>query len=224
MTNYGGIIDVEVIFMLRIGTKEYYEAYAKISLIDIYNKKLISAKTIGKESPDIQDDLNNIGIEVTRSSSNAECMTDAITNNLFNKGYKLDELKSLINKKYKSFNGSIGQIDNFNYISPYKGLISTSTTIENIKNRIIEKSKLFYDHYKIYNENDLYVFTGNSTLNICDIQEVIDNLQNIKIPFDKIFINCIDKIFILNKNDIVQKNINTEALRNYKSEAINYKE
>ena len=45
MTNYGGIIDVEVIFMLRIGTKEYYEAYAKISLIDIYNKKLISAKT-----------------------------------------------------------------------------------------------------------------------------------------------------------------------------------
>ena len=40
-------------------------------------------------------------------------MTDAITNNLFNKGYKLDELKSLINKKYKSFNGSIGQIDNF---------------------------------------------------------------------------------------------------------------
>lgn len=151
-------------------------------------------------------------------------MTDAITNNLFNKGYKLDELKSLINKKYKSFNGSIGQIDNFNYISPYKGSISTSTTIENIKNRIIEKSKLFYDHYKIYNENDLYIFTGNSTLNICDIQEVIDNLQNIKIPFDKIFINCIDKIFILNKNDIVQKNIDTEALRNYKSEAINYKE
>lgn len=48
MTNYGGIIDVEVILMLRIGTKEYYEAYAKISLIDIYNKKLISAKTIGK--------------------------------------------------------------------------------------------------------------------------------------------------------------------------------
>lgn len=83
---------------------------------------------------------------------------------------------------------------------------------------------MFYDHYKIYNENDLYVFTGNSTLNICDIQEVIDNLQNVKIPFDKIFINCIDKIFILNKNDILQKNINTEALRNYKSKAINYKE
>ena len=61
-------------------------------------------------------------------------------------------------------------------------------------------------------------------MNICDIQEVIDNLQNVKIPFDKIFINCIDKIFILNKNDIVQKRIDTEALRNYKLEAINYKE
>ena len=61
-------------------------------------------------------------------------------------------------------------------------------------------------------------------MNISDIQEVTDNLKTVKIPFNKIFINCIDKIFVLNKTDIVQKNIDTEALRNYKSEAINYKE
>lgn len=210
--------------MPKIGSKEYYEVYAKISLIDIYNKELISAKIINCESPDIQDEKNNIGIEVTRSSSNTECIADSISNNLFNNSYKLDELKSKIKEKYKSFNGSIEQIDNFTYISPYKGLTNISTTLENIKNRIIKKSKLFYNHYKKYNENDLYIFTGNSTLNISDMKKVIDNLQNIKIPFDKIFINCIDKIFIWNKKSIVQKEINTEKLKYYKLEAINYKE
>lgn len=210
--------------MPRIGTKEYYEAYAKISLIDIYNKKLVSAKIINKESPDIQDNLNNIGIEVTLSSSNIECITNSISNNLFNKGYKLVELKNKINEKYKTFNGSIGQIDNINYLSPYKGLINTSTILENIKKCIVKKSKLFYDHYKIYSENDLYIFTGNATLDIYDIQKVIDNLQNVKIPFNKIFINCMDKLFIWDQNNIIQKNINTEKLKNYKLEAINYKE
>lgn len=210
--------------MPKIGSKEYYEVYAKISLIDIYDKKLISAKIINCESPDIQDERNNIGIEVTHSSSNTECIADSISNNLFNKGYKLDELKSKIKEKYKSFNGSIGQIDNFTHISPSKGLTNISTTLENIKSRIIEKSKLFYNHYKKYNENDLYIFTGYSILNISDIKKVIDDLQNIKIPFDKVFINCIDKIFIWNKKNIVQKEINTEKLKYYKLEAINYKE
>lgn len=210
--------------MPRIGTKEYYEAYAKISLIDIYNKKLVSAKIINKESPDIQDNLNNIGIEVTLSSSNIECITNSISNNLFNKGYKLLELKNKISEKYKSFNGSIGQVDNINYISPYKGLINTSTFLENIKKCIVKKSELFYDHYKIYSENDLYIFTGNATLDIYDIQKVIDNLQNVKIPFNKIFINCMDKLFICDKNNIIKKSISTEKLKYYKLEAINYKE
>ena len=49
---------------------------------------------------------------------------------------------------------------------------------------------------KIYSENDLYIFTGIATLNIYNIQKVIDNLQNIKIPYNKIFINCMDKLFI----------------------------
>lgn len=77
---------------------------------------------------------------------------------------------------------------------------------------------------KIYSENDLYIFTGIATLNIYNIQKVIDNLQNIKIPYNKIFINCMDKLFIWDQNNIIQKSINTEKLKNYKLEAINYKE
>ena len=69
--------------MPKIGTTEYYEAYAKISLSDIYNKKLRMSKVKDRESPDIQDDLNNIGIEVTRSSSKEECIADSISNNFF---------------------------------------------------------------------------------------------------------------------------------------------
>ena len=77
---------------------------------------------------------------------------------------------------------------------------------------------------KIYSENDLYIFTGIATLNIYNIQKVIDNLQNIKITYNKIFINCMDKLFIWDQNNIIQKSINTEKLKNYKLEAINYKE
>lgn len=33
-----------------------------------------------------------------------------------------------------------------------------------------------------------------------------------------------DKLFIWNQNNIIQKSINTEKLKNYKLEAINYKE
>lgn len=210
--------------MPKIGTKEYYEAYAKISLIDIYNKNLTSSKTINKESPDIQDDINDIGIEVTQSATNEECISNSIANNLFHKNYNLDELKNEIAKKYKTFNGYIGRVQNCNYVSPYKGLVSTSKFCERIKNRIIEKSKLFHDHYKKYSENDLYIFTGNSLLNIQDIQETINDLKDFKIPFNNIFINCLDKIFICNKNNIIQKNIDADKLKYYKSEAINYKE
>ncbi len=210
--------------MPKIGTTKYYEAYAKISLIDIYKKDLTSSKTINKESPDIQDDINDIGIEVTRSATNAECIADSITNNVFHKNHNLDELKNEITKKYKSFNGEVGRIQNCNYISPHIGLVNTSIFYERIKDRIIEKSKLFYDHYKKYSENDLYIFTGNSLLNIEDIQKIIDELKDFKIPFNNIFINCLDKIFICNKNNVIQKDITEDKMKYYKSEAINYKE
>lgn len=210
--------------MLKIGSNDYYEAYAKISLIDIYNKKLISSKVIGVESPDIQDDINDIGIEVTRSSTNEECITDSISNTFFNKGYTLDELKSNIDKKFKSFKGTVGRIDNYNYISSSVGLVDTNIIFDKIKTQIIIKSEKFNNHYKKFKENDLYIFCGDSILNICDVQMIMNDLKNIEFPFDNIFINGIDKIFICNKNTIITKNINYNKLKYYKSAALNYTE
>ncbi len=210
--------------MLKIGTKEYYEAYAKISLIDIYNPRLNNAKILGVESPDIQDDSNDIGIEVTRSSTNTECMADAIANNFFNRNLSLSSLKKEVSAKFKTFQGEIGQIDGVNYVSPSKGLTDTKIELDNIKKSIKIKSRKFQKNYKKFQENDLYIFTGDSFIEKYDIEDIMKDKDVYANPFDTIFINCIDKIFVCTSKEFKEIMISEENLKKYKKDALNYME
>ena len=131
--------DNEVILM-NIGDKKYYENYARISIIEIYNKNLINAKL--KDKPDIQDEINNIGIEVTRSELKNECIATSITNKFFGKNLSLSELELCIKRDFKTFDGTIGEIDGVNYISPSKGMIDYKVKIDKIVASIIKKKNL----------------------------------------------------------------------------------
>ena len=84
-----------------MGSKEYYEKYAKISLVIVYNKKLINAEL--KDKPDIQDKVNDIGIEVTRSELNQECLADSISNKMFGKELSIEEIKLRVSNEFKTF-------------------------------------------------------------------------------------------------------------------------
>ena len=209
-------------YNFKIGTKEYYEAYAKISLVNVYKECLSESKIMNKESPDIQDEINNIGIEVTGSQTNEMCMANSIANKTFNNNYSLDELKNEAKKISKTFSGEIGNIDDINYISPYKEMIDMEFVLNNIKKAIINKIELFYDHYKHFNENNLYIFTGDATININDIEIIMKDISKINNPFYIIFINCIDKIFVCQSNSVKELLITNNQLKIFKKNALNY--
>lgn len=204
---------------MNIGDKKYYENYARISLIEIYNKNLINAKL--KDKPDIQDEINNIGIEVTRSELKNECIASSITNKFFGKNLSLSELELCIKRDFKTFDGAIGEIDGVNYISPSKGMIDYRVKIDKIVASIIKKAKKFEKNYTKFKENDLYIFTVDSCITYSDIEKVMENEAIKKCPFDNIFINCIDKIYICNKRNIKEIKISSVQLRKFKKEAIN---
>lgn len=210
--------------MNKIGSTEYYEAYAKISLIDLYNNKLIKAKIIGKESPDIQDDINEIGIEVTRADSNQDCMATTISNRYFGKNLDFATIDKNVKKNFRNFHGILQHAGCINYISSSKGLVDIQTYRDNIKECIIKKSKKFKKNYKKFRENDLYIFIG-FCLEYHDILAIIEDIDLNDIPFNYIFINCIDSLYIYSKNDgIVKKEIEKNKLAYYKKEALNYTE
>ena len=201
--------------MVKIGEKEYYESYARITLIDIYNKKL--KQSILDDKPDIQDFINNIGIEVTRAIPNEIGITDSIVNETFGKNMKIEDIQEKIKKKFKSFSGEIGSIDEINYIAPYKGMVDTTTLKQKIVDSIKEKNKKSVN-YKKFKENDLYIFTENSFLDIDDISEIINNAANK--CFDIIFINCIDSIYICSSSKIEKIKIKNMKLACYKNKTM----
>ena len=202
---------------MKIGSKEYFEKYAKMSLVDVYNKKLTNAEL--KDKPDIQDKENDIGIEVTRSELNQECLADSISNKIFDKELSIEEIKLRVSKKFKTFNGTIGEIDGVKYISPFKGMIDYKTKLDRIIHSIEDKTQKFEENYTKFNENDLYIFTNDACITYGDIEKVIYNKRIDNCPFDVIFINCIDKIYMCRNKEINEIFLSDTQLKRFKIEA-----
>ncbi len=202
---------------MKIGSKEYYEKYAKISLVYVYNKKLINAEL--KDKPDIQDKVNDIGIEVTRSELNQECLADSISNKMFGKKLSIEEIKLRVSNEFKTFNGALGKIEGVNFISPFNGMIDYKTKLDRIVCAIESKTEKFKENYIKFNENDLYIFTNDSCITYSDIEKVINDIKIENCPFDVIFINCIDKIYICKNKQIKEILISDNQLKKFKIEA-----
>ena len=202
---------------MKIGSNEYYEKYAKISLTNVYSKKLANAEL--KDNPDIQDKVNDIGIEVTRSELNQECLADSISNKTFGKKLSIEEIKLRVSNEFKTFNGTLGKIEGVNFISPFNGMIDYKTKLDRIVCAIESKTEKFKHNYTKFNENDLYIFTNDSCITYSDIEKVINDKKIEKCPFDVIFINCIDKIYICKNKQINEISISDDQLRNFKIEA-----
>ena len=206
---------------MNVGDKKYYENYARISLIGLYNKNLLNAKL--EDKPDIQDEISDIGIEVTRADLKNECMAASITNKFFGKNLSLDELEACIKSDFKTFDGKIGEIEGVNYISPSKGMIDYKSKLDKIIDAIANKTKKFKENYTKFKENDLYIFTMDSCITLSDIKKIMKNEIISRCPFDNIFINCIDRIYICNKREIKEIEISSAQLKKFKKEAINLK-
>lgn len=197
--------------------KTYFENYAFNSLIKCYDKKL--NVMIKSESPDYQSQELNIGIEISRAINRNYGEYEAITNEILDMNLPLDEKISQFLKKDKKNKYDIFAINNCLVTSNTKGLYNFQIHIDSIKDCIKNKTKKLNTIYKIFKENWLYIFAESSCMNENDINEISKFCEielSYNIHFNKIFINCLDRIFVINnhidKYDIEILTLSSEEL------------
>lgn len=170
--------------------KEYFEYYAKYSLITSIDKKYSYLNK--EESPDWQSDILNIGVEVTRAIDKdiylAYNMIDEYFGNVFVSNHIADKIKERHVQYVQLLNAS--NLSSFDY--------SDISNIENLRKRYIHKTIKLNKNYIHYNTNLLYMFTFKSM----DEDEVKQCLQvdvtQYKHNFDQCFVNCFDRIYVCN--------------------------
>ena len=195
--------------------KEYFEYYAKYSLITSVDKNY-SYLNKG-ESPDWQSDILDIGVEVTRAIDENIYLAYNIISEYFGNVFisnhtaqKIQERKQQYAELHKYTDAS--SID-YNDIS----------NIDNLRKRYIHKTIKLNKNYIHYNENLLYMFTFK-TMDADEVKQCFKiDLGHYKHNFDLCFVNCFDRIYVC---DFVKKEIqrciyvDTEDLLTIKKKAL----
>lgn len=205
-------------------TKEYYERYAINSLIKCYDSRLESLEK--SERPDYQSKDLDIGIEVTRAINNGERLFRI--NSVFGKNVPAEERKKMYEKRFpKSIGEEIMVVNNCLVASETKHPISSNIYMDLIIRAILKKNNLLNNGYAKFNNNWLYIFSQSASLNEYDIECVSRNIELYdKINYSKIFINCTDRIFVINninsnmENKVESIDIEYETLVHLKSSSI----
>ena len=177
--------------------KHFYEKFAHKSLGFFYGDKI--ANFIYGESPDLQNETDNIGIEVTRGISQYEAKfirlsTESIENNL-----NLQERFERANRMFrKNFLGVIHESNGFVIADPQNGDRGYEIHVIQILEKIKIKIEKLHKLYKKFNTNCLYIFSEfpmqkNQIWVLTDIM----NAENMN-DYDLYFINAIDRLYIIN--------------------------
>ena len=191
--------------------KKYYEKYAGLTLDIIFPK--FKNNWCYLDKPDLQNEINDIGIEVTMAKSQTIGKIEA---------YGYEHLGNKVSQK---------EIDNFRgeffidkktskvyAFSPTKGLV-THKHIENIQGALQKKKlKFASNEYKKYKQNGLYIFL------VCVLNKnEINSLKNIAhAPFDFVILNCIDGIHYWSNQTVDSYKVSNEQLTEYKKKALEY--
>lgn len=199
-------------------SKENFEKYAILSLIRFYDPNLQSMLSTDKkhEKPDFQSGELGIGIEVTEAISEKQGEERFIINNYFGKGLDGETVKAESEKRFgNKIRGKISVQNGVAVYSKYDGMFDTSEYMDSISNSILRKMEKLNNHYEIFNENWLYVFTHTSLIEIADIEVVCWNwFSNSGLNFDKIFLNCMNNIYSVDStgNIVVIKIDNSDLM------------
>ena len=119
--------------------------------------------------------------------------------------------------------------ENMAIFDPYKGLYDTKIHHELIKAKIEDKSKklntIYYDHLKNHHkfkDHWLYVFAHTQLLEKHDIIEIVNVIElHENFNFNKIFIDCIGTLYIINDfRDIEILEVKGEDMKSIKKKAI----
>lgn len=188
--------------------KYYYESYALLTLKHFW--KDFKEGFLNSDKPDLQNEKENIGIEVVQALSEYEGMCRSIENN--NYGVSLP----------KEYFGYDNRIDKCNNAYSDRDHINE---IINAVNGKLHKLNKHEDGYTIFKTNGLYVYAENSLLVFEDVKDMLPIINDIQsgfeLNFDIIFLNAIEKMFIINQNDIVEQcYFDDEKLENIHKEAL----
>ncbi|MEG0409071.1 MAG: hypothetical protein RR623_09370 [Bacilli bacterium] len=173
-------------------SKKQYEEYARLIVSDYFNLKIDNF--ILKERPDIHNEIESIGIEITRAISDREGHAYSLMNKYFGKGYNGGEILDEISKDSK-FKGEVENHNGIASISAYKSF-DYLKKIDTLRYRIDEKRKKFVE-YTHFDRNVLLIHFDTLYFpdDICTIlREEIE-----KGPFDSIFILTYDELFYATK-------------------------
>lgn len=198
--------------------KDYFEKYALLSLVYCYDDKLHSMKK--HERPDWIDENRSIGIEVTRALSPKDGERESIIERYFCKGYTPEEIINKANRELKCNKDMFKIADGICYVEKN---VNYSDVKQLIIDTINTKISKLNSHYDKFNENWLYVFADSSLLDDGDIEEIVLKINNIgdNSSFDKIFINIIDKIYVIEDNSYSKIDVTDSELVRIKKESKN---
>lgn len=169
----------------------FFEIYAMLSLCKYFN---LSEKKMRKtERPDWIYRRGKIGIEVTRAIPSRWAQFDNmveeyIYENVNKSTFLNDEVPGYIDDSYKRAAYVPGE-DDLDLKIVLDELIKRITIKEHKKEKYIECK-----------ENWLYVFAATCMINEYEIASLIKKIDHV---YDKIFINTQDKIFLVNRDRVV---------------------
>ena len=199
----------------------YYEKYALLCLAKCIDKKLEKLLSCKAESPDWQSEEYNIGIEVVNSMSSQKGELNFFISKHFNQHKSGEFIKKCIKKENPKLEKFFHTVENVSYVETD---FSGKTIRNNICSTIKKKVKLLNSNYKKFKNNWLFVFAHYS-LEKEEILDIISTMQNYisdyDIFFDRIFVNCIDTLYVIDKNGILDIiYISYADLRNLKKESL----
>lgn len=186
--------------------KHYFERYALMTLYSVFPEW--DTHFTRSEQPDLQNEIDDIGIEVTSSTPSHIREAEAFGQKILGKTVStIDE---------KRFWGDLFLTpDRVAYAySPTKGLIDSDKSPEIIS--AIKNKRDIWEGYKEYNVRGVYVFTGTSIIDEEMLEKVVKS--EAFSFFQLVFINAMDKMYYYH-NGWKKREFTDEELSDFKRKA-----
>ena len=187
--------------------KHYYERYAELTLYNVFPEW--KSHFSRSDRPDLQNVIDNIGIEVTSS-------TPSIIRENLSYGAKL--LGGKVSKKEEErYRGELfltSERDVYAF-SPTRGLIDADLSPEIISAISHKCSK--WKGYKEYSKRGLYIFSGTSLFDK-EMLKKIEESESFSF-FQIVFINALDRLYYYD-DGWKEKEFTDEELADFKKKAL----
>ena len=203
----------------------YFEKYAKLSLACCYDPSwdLLTCGE-GVESPDLQSDALDVGVEVTRAISSEEGAAQKVLQEYFQSETAQDWKWS---RAYPDLRGETELLEAVVAVSAFNGKYSFKIHLQNLNRAIETKTKKLNKNYKHFKTNGLYIFTFTTDWSREKVQRAVraaSSTAEYDIQYDILFINCIDKIYAVDmqREEVIRIDVPEDTLTRLRDEAFTF--